>query len=229
MMTMINDEKSSPQARAGRLKRVRNLANLSRLEMCQGSGFSVETLKGWENCRHGGLSKQGALKVVKRLALAGVTCSTDWLLYEIGAPPQIHDLQMQNHSDIPDSAAVSFDQDRENAAEELMLFRTHYPKSLSYVVADESMLPGFAPHDIVAGLKARNLEDAVGQYSIAILHDGKQLLRMVTKGNEPGCFTLISMNPHAQVPDLFLTNVSVKMFVPVIWHRRHLQDNSKAD
>lgn len=215
----INDEKSTPEARAERLKRVRNLANLSRIEMCEGTDININTLKGWEVSRFGGLSKSGAAKVVTRLASAGVVCSVDWLLYEIGTPPQVNLSHMESAVEIEETALTE-DKQKNQMTEELLLFRSHNPKSLDYIVPDESMLPSFNKGDMVAGIKIKNLEDAIGQHAIVMLEDGRKLLRNLCKGNTPGRFTLLATHLESGAEDLVLSNMPIKMAAPVIWHRK---------
>jgi hypothetical protein len=45
---IVTTERSSGDARAERLKRLRNLANLSREQMCESGELNINTLKGWE-------------------------------------------------------------------------------------------------------------------------------------------------------------------------------------
>ena len=41
---IVRDEKSTPEARAKRVKKVRNLANLTRKQMCEGNSININTL-----------------------------------------------------------------------------------------------------------------------------------------------------------------------------------------
>lgn len=226
----IGDEKSTPLARAERLKRVRNLANLSRIDMCEGNDLNVNTLKGWEIARFGGLSKSGAAKVVARLAKAGVSCSVDWLLYEIGIPPQVNLLapeEVTSDSIIIEDLLILQDKQKSQITEELLLFRSHCPKSLDYLVADESMLPHFLPGDIVAGVKVKDMNQVIGEYAIIVLENGKELLRQVHKGDSPGCFTLLASNLQANAKDLTLVNARINSMAPIIWHRKLLRNSSQ--
>ena len=215
----ISDEKSMPEARAERLKRVRNLANLSRIEMCEGTDLNVNTLKGWEIGRFGGLSKSGATKVIARLTNAGVICSADWLLYEIGTPPQVNLSHMEHSTEI-EEPILTQDKQKTQMTEELLLFRSHNPKSLDYIVPDESMLPMFNKGDMVAGIKIKNPEDAIGQHEIGILEDGRKLLRNLCKGSAARRITLLATHLESGAEDLVLSNMPIKMAAPVIWHRK---------
>ncbi len=101
----VLDERSTPEARAARLKRLRNLANLSRKEMCESSDLNINTLKGWELGRYGGLSLDGAYKLVRRVAAEGVFCTVEWLLHEDGLPPRV---DMQKTGSSLESSIESF-------------------------------------------------------------------------------------------------------------------------
>src|SRR5438552_2660970 len=80
---------SSPEAKAERLKRIRNLANLSREEFCLDGEVNLATLVSWEVGRFGGLSRKGAGNVIARVAKEGVFVTPEWLLHEVGAGPEV--------------------------------------------------------------------------------------------------------------------------------------------
>src|SRR5579862_8575903 len=87
--SLIQDNsQSSPIAKAERLKRIRNLANLSREDFCDGD-INLTTLISWEIGRFGGLSRKGASSVIARVAKEGVFVTPEWLLYEVGAGPEV--------------------------------------------------------------------------------------------------------------------------------------------
>jgi hypothetical protein len=88
--SMVNENiapHSSPQARGERVRRVRNMANLSRPALCDKSDFKIDTLIGWEVARHGGLTEKGAQKLIHRIAQEGVICTVEWLLHELKGLP----------------------------------------------------------------------------------------------------------------------------------------------
>ena len=90
MVTLIQDNSlTSPTAKAERLKRVRNLANLSREDFCADGEVNITTLISWEVGRFGGLSRKGATSVIARVAKEGVFVTPEWLLHEVGAGPDV--------------------------------------------------------------------------------------------------------------------------------------------
>ncbi len=60
--------------RGNRVKRCRNIANLTREAVCDTGALNILTLKGWELGKHGGLSEAGAQKVLARVEKEGVRC-----------------------------------------------------------------------------------------------------------------------------------------------------------
>src|SRR5437868_3849341 len=88
-LVTVSDTLSSPEAKSKRLKRIRNLANLTREQVCEEGNINIHTLIGWENGRFGGLTRAGAKRLLKRVAREGVQCTVEWLLNEIGRGPTI--------------------------------------------------------------------------------------------------------------------------------------------
>lgn len=208
----MNEAKSSPQARGERLRRVRNLANLSRAQICDPGGLNYNTFKGWELGRFGGLTRSGARRVCARLAEAGVNCTLDWLLDERGAPPEV---TFQSATPQPAS-----DQNQDLTAE-LNLFHQHFPGALDYTVTDDSMYPQFKMGDVVAGIKTTDLANANGQPAIIKLSDGRSLLRIVKQnGHDSPGLTLLSTHLDSQASDLIILNADVQDIAPVLWHRK---------
>ncbi|MCX7123618.1 MAG: hypothetical protein NTV32_08165 [Gammaproteobacteria bacterium] len=217
----MTEAKSSPKARGERLRRVRNLANLSRAQMCEDDALNYNTFKGWELGRFGGLTKGGAKRACVRLAEAGVACSPDWLLYEMGPPPEVNLLSLEYQAPEIIEETPSTEKQKNYLTEELELFRKHFPYALDYVVTDDSMLPQFNPGDTVAGVKVKEHEEAIDKVAIITLNNGKTLLRMIKKDpQDPKCFILLATNLDAHAPDLILQGVKPHGIAPILWHRR---------
>ena len=136
----IQKEESSPVARAIRLKRVRNLANLSRKDMCSYEGLNINTYKGWEIARYGGLPQAGAFKVVERVAREGVTCTVEWLLYESGPGPQLqigfHDSVNAPSKEMPERLT-----EHQAIQNEILFFSRQFKNSIHFKVTDNGMEP----------------------------------------------------------------------------------------
>ncbi len=219
----MTEPKSTPAARAERLRRVRGLSNLSRQELCEQEGLNYNTLRGWELGRFGGLSETGAKRVSLRLLEAGVLCSPDWLLYEIGPSPEFAPPATHTPAEVAlIETELTPDQAKQNKfiAEEVQLFRTHYARSLDFLVRDESMLPQFEPGDIVAGVKTTDFASLIGKIAIVVLKEGTTLLRQVHQDpNHLNRFMLIATNIAAGSPHSALSNIKIHAAARVLWHR----------
>lgn len=77
-----------------RLRRIRNLANLSRKVLCDEAEININTYIGYEVGRYGGLTKKGADKIIHYLSSKGVYFSMEWLMNGVGKGPT--SLQMFN-------------------------------------------------------------------------------------------------------------------------------------
>lgn len=215
----VIDEKSSAEARAERLKRLRNLANLSRKEMCEDNDININTLKGWEIARYGGLPKDGAEKIVNRVKHEGVIASVDWLLHEIGPGPYIiPDFHKSQTINPIDEIETSETNEITSITEELLLFRKYHKNAAEFTVLDDSMEPTFKIGDRVAGIKynGETIASALGQDCIVLLKNGQTLLRNVQQGTQANCFNLVCSNP--QIPTI--ADTEIISAAPIMRHYR---------
>ena len=180
---LVTDEKSTPSARAARLKRLRNLANLTRSEMCGTGEININTLKGWEIGRYGGLPLDGAQKVITRIAKEGVTSTIDWLLYETGMGPVISDITSKNHQESDTKQTESIEDEDVLIQAELLYFKQFYKDTIDYAVKDDGMAPQYQVGDTVAGIKhyGTSIDSLIGMDCIVQLNDGRVLLRQIKK------------------------------------------------
>lgn len=198
----IQNVLSTPEARAARLRRVRNLANLSRKDICGLDDININTYKGWELGRFGGIPVDGAEKVVKIIAKAGVVCSTEWLLYGQKSAPTLI------------SEGTCCDVDAEDAAGKLILkefsiYQDATKNAVLMEVTDDGLSPNYQIGDFLAGEKKFNddIELTVEQVCIVETIEGKKLIRYVKKGLEKGLYTLICTNYHCKTNDFAVQNV----------------------
>ena len=213
----VTDERSTPEARAARVKRLRNLANLSRKEMCDDEEINLNTLKGWEIARYGGLPIDGAHKIVKRVAREGVFCTIDWLLYEEGQPPRVNVMQMN------EQRTQGMNQPEEKKIEEeLELLKKHYSNVLFYQISDDGMSPFYEKGEFVAGIKeaGKQIDSIIGSNCIVQLANGQFLCRKLRKGKLENLYTLICMNSDTSVEIPIIADVELISAAMVVWHRK---------
>jgi DNA-binding XRE family transcriptional regulator len=207
----------SPESRALRLKRVRNLANLTRDQMCEDGEIKRNTLIGWENGRFGGLTANGAAKVLARVTREGVHCSVDWLMYGAGSEPSVNPLPAPsegNHQvELNEDTAIAY---------ELALFNAKNLNAVDMVVDDDGMLPQYKETDIVAGKKrtGKDIQSIIGRDCIVQTEDDEVLFRNVREGKDSELYTLVCNNPTAKKKNSIVVNVKLIYAAPVIWHRR---------
>ncbi|MCC2666420.1 MAG: hypothetical protein K0S63_336 [Gammaproteobacteria bacterium] len=218
----ITIEKDSPAARAARLIRLRNLANLTRKEISSRLGINLDTYIGWEVKRHGGLSVNGAEKIVVGIKKEGVVCTLDWLLYEIGSGPSL----IPNFTKTEDETSIplenNFSKEEKIIAEELLFFRKHYPKTIDFIVEDDGMEPHYEKGDYVAGVPffKEDIKHCMLKPCIVKVEEGDLLLRIVRPGTKKNTFNLYCTNMETTVAYPILYDKKLISVTPVIWHRK---------
>lgn len=222
----LQDHYATPQERAARVKRVRNLANLSRKEMCDCESLNVNTYKGWELARYGGLPREGAFKIVERVAREGVLCTVDWLLYGSGSGPQLQlglsntsgaNIQQTQEKVLNESQAIQ---------NEIIYFSKQFENTVSLKLSDNSMKPFYQSGDYVAGIKIDPAEfiNAVGENCIVGLKSGEVLCRNLRRGYE-NKYQLACLNLETDIDKPVLYDVELMFVAPILWHRK-LSGNS---
>jgi len=221
---IVTDDKTTPEARARRLRRIRNMANLSRKQMCSDPSLNICTYKGWEVARYGGLPIDGAERVAKRVAEEGVVCSVEWLLYEIGQGPYIipdfNKAKLDKTKTTPKN--ISLPSEEERIVQEILVFRQYFPEVIDYQIADDGIIPFYAPGDFVAGSKCfgEKINTLLNQYCIVQTTDGKILVRFLKAGSAPNKFMLLCTNSQTTVNNPTLYDVELASAAPILRHYR---------
>jgi len=220
----MKENKLDPVERGERLKRLRNLANLDRKELCDSCEVNVHTLKGWEIGRYGGLTQKGATKIITAVAKRGVSCSLDWLLYNIGAGPKVctdYDLVTKIESV---SAPLTTDSTSETIkiAAELAVFKAHYSNTTDFIIEDDGMLPHYQIGNYIAGTKrtGKNIEKLINSDCIVQTTSGQILFRRLRPGKKENSYSLMCTNTESTLVDPILYDVELASAASVIWHRK---------
>lgn len=213
----IDENKLAAIARGERLKKIRNLANLSRRQMCTDSDINIDTLIGWEVARHGGLSAVGARKITERVAKEGVFCTSDWLLHGTAPLPKvILNTAEENHLN---EGSISIEERKILA--ELSYFKSHYPKILTLTIQDGSMLPFFEVGDHIAGVTRykHSFDQILNKPCIVELKDHTYLPRILKQGSKEGFYALLCTN-YDTCSSAPIHNVEVLSAALITWHRK---------
>lgn len=214
MTQEITTDQLLARARGDRVRRLRNMANLSRQEMCELGDFKIDTLIGWELARHGGLTTRGAQKILERVAKEGVICTLDWLLYEKGDGPSVVNFTMHENS--------SLLTDNQKIIEEILLFKKHHPNAVDYLVNDNSMSPRYCKGEYVAGIRSDNLAAAIGYDCVIQLKNDELILRRLHAEQEQNQYSLVPLNLELNPKILILKVTEIIFAAPVIWHRKNV-------
>ena len=196
---VFDNASNSPEAIAKRLRRVRNLANLSRQEICNTGDLNINTYKGWELARFGGLTQEGAEKVLARLFLAGVVCSSEWLLSGSGATPYLLEI---DKSLSKFSLSNDKQSEKNHILNELMIFQETHNDSVFIEITDDCMLPFYEKGDFIAGIKISNtcIDKAIDTNCIIKIKNGLTVARYLRKSLIENHFYLIPLNSKSNAP-----------------------------
>ncbi len=217
--TNIQSDNTHAIARGKRLRSLRMMLGLPRKALQQAIDISASTLQSWENAKVGGLTEKGARRIVPLLRQQGLQCDVEWLLYGVGASPQLMDNAFLKVKETP--AIYSIDEGKAIAAE-LSLFEQHLPDVMHVVVTNDAMFPHYRIDDNIAG-RARfgdDIAELVGNDCIVETSDHSVFFRRLQLGSKPRLYTLLSINPDTTVQIPAVVNCDVLRVAAVIWHRR---------
>lgn len=209
---IVVEEQASPEARGDRLRKIRNLANLSRIDLCNSEVLKLNTYKGWELARFGGLPVDGAERVIRRVAEENVICSLDWLLYGKGQEPYI--LPQVNLGNIRDV--------NELILKEIMVFQGLYPNTAYTQIKDDALTPNYSKEDYVAGIKyfGNDIEKIINQICLVELATGEVLVRYLKKGNKKSIYQLLATNINHSLEIPHSIESALNFAAPIIRHYR---------
>lgn len=203
-------------ARAKRLVRLRNLANLTREAMCASGEINPFTLRAWELGHHGGIMKKGALKVVERLAREGVLCAVDWIIAGEGEPPKVIFETYEDEEGSGHSPTTVTNIDREIA-----YFHRLHAGALHHNVSDTAMHPRFEVGDVVAGIKvtSNTFDSLIGKFCI-IQSNEMTWVRHVHSKASSGKYHLLALNQSIEADALLMCDVAIDAAAEIVWHRK---------
>ncbi len=213
MNTFNVEENPIPQqSRGERLRRLRNMANLSREDLCNIDELNVTTYKGWEIGRFGGLSISGAKEVIKRVAKEGVICSLEWLISGQGCGPFV----------IADTSSICNKNNDYISAilQEVTVFQNNFKEGIFLEILDDGMLPRYDTEDYVAGIKKYNneIDSFLGDICIVQTSNNELLVRQLLRGTLNNTYTLVCINPKTTVAYPVLSDVKVNAAASIIRH-----------
>ncbi len=216
--------------RGERLRRIRNLANLSRRALCDEAGLNINTFIGYEVGRYGGLTKKGADIIIPYLSSKGVYCSLDWLMNGIGKGPYIiPDMQLGKIGNTTDFL-INISEEQK-IAEELLLFRTHYKNAIDYQIIDDGMLPIHKIGSYVAGIpcSGSSIQNIIGFDCIVQTVTNELIVRNLRAGRTQDDYTLTCSNPYTTLNHPIIYDVELLFAARIIWRREVYQPNDVVE
>lgn len=217
-----NDPMSSAAARGKRLKTARLMAGLTRKGLEKKYGISASTIQSWEAAKAGGLTERGVTRVIPILRQEGIFCSSEWLLYGVGNPPQPTNVHTQRTEESNAPILPELPEDKV-IVQELLAFRELNVNVVDLIVTDDGMGPHFQTNDYVGGKRRTgdDISELIGVDCIVETSNNEIFLRHLRPGSRSGVYTLICTNPDTTVPVPTLYDQQLLSAAPVIWHRRH--------
>lgn len=218
---LIHNSGNESRERGERLRRIRNLANLSRKDLCDEANVNINTYIGYEVGRYGGLTKNGANKIIDYIALKGVYTTFEWLMYGEGQAPRVE-------TDIQQNCFLGNNAIDENKIilDEIFLFRKHYSNAIDYQIVDDGMSPFYDIGDYVAGVYEgfSSIDNLIGFNCILQIDSGGYIARNLRRGRKENYYTLSCTNPQTTVDHPIIYDVKLTFVAKIIWHRKiHLK------
>ena len=209
------DNLYSPVNRGKRLKRIRNMANLSREKLCDTKGLNATTYKGWEIGRFSGLSKIGAANVIKRVTKEGVVCSLDWLLSGQGQSPFVIPLENDQQTKQQDKPSL--------VLREIIVFQNNFDNATYSEIVDDGVCPQYNIGDQVAGIKkyGDDITSVLGEICIVHTINNKILVRQILKGDTKKTYVLLCTNPKTTVEKPIICNAKIHSAAPITRYYRN--------
>lgn len=191
--------------RGTRLRHLRVALRYSREKLAKKCGVAATSIQAWEIGRYGGLTANGAIKLIEVFRQDGIEVTLDWLLNGMGVDP----LKLPAVENLPLTQIIS---------QELRLFHKNNANAVDAIVNDSAMEPWFSPNDLVAGIRKFDdeIDDLIGSPCIVQLANGQILIRLLEEGNKSNCYTLKGINPTTSD----LTDINLFSAARIIWHRR---------
>jgi transcriptional regulator with XRE-family HTH domain len=223
-------DKSSKEARAKRVRVLRQMTGLSRQELAEKYNLSFGNFQNWEGPRYGGLTEKGAQKILASCAAEGVTATLEWLMHGVEPGPKITETFYTGESNLSTSLSeniVTSSQEIALIDRELALFKENYRnQALHLLVEDDGMEPLFEVGEIVAGQRfsAKDFPRQKAINCIVELTNGKLLVRNLKLGSNEGLFLLSCLNPNTKVNPPLLYDVPIVSFAPILWRRRKSEE-----
>lgn len=146
-------------ARGKRVKLLRGMLGLNKIEMAEKLGYSRASLSVWETATSGGLTLPGAKKLIKLAKEHGIHCDLAWLMMGVGTLPSFQD-QMSVLKILPTKEETAI-----LRMPEIQLFTETFNQAVVTEINDNSMEPYYSKGIIVGGIWQKPIYPIQGSYN----------------------------------------------------------------
>lgn len=212
---------TTAQLKGHRLRMARAITGLSKQELQDKIGISALMLEIWETGRVE-LTEKNAIRVSDSLKLAGISCSSEWLLSGNGSPPRIMDMLEKtmcfSDIDIP-LQYINTDAKKDNVSlllnedirKELNFFMAIHKKSVFHIISKDFFHQQYKVGDCVAGIES-DVQSLVGKLAIGILDDNSTIFGRIACTTNDECKFFIDDEGTCK-------SIKTRRAAKVIWHR----------
>lgn len=184
-----------------RLKFLRYLTGLSRVDIEAKYKIPQVSLKKWEN---GVLSptRKGILRCLEAYAKEEVYTTVEWVENGIGPIPSLS-VQIEDNCNLDD---------------DLRYFKTKYSECVVHQIEENNLYPRYKKGEVVVGIVHKGpIEELHKKDCVFELANKKRGLAKVIIENKT--INLVSINCDLSDEEVLLTNVSVQFLAPIKWHQ----------
>lgn len=220
-VTMTSEKEKSPlgEARAKRIRYLRELSGLSRQKFCdkyKKYSITYGAMQTWEDVRWHGVSEKGAKALVQAFHDEGIPITLEWLMFGVGEKPIKIETKINPLSDI------TLLSEEKIISQELRFFHQLNNNAVDAIVSDDGLAPCLLPGDYVAGQRYfdEDIAQVLDTTCIAQLLSGQVFVRYMTLGTEKGRYTLLCTNPNTTVLEPKIENVALFSAAPISWIRK---------
>lgn len=213
----MSKDYSTPIERGKRLKIIREAAELSRDKVAQISGYGGSTIQFWEEGKgENGLPIEAGKKLVEIFNSAGVICTEDWLLYNVGTPPFLAN-KLTSHPEAPELIPKD-----NRIIDDVKMFHQVHTTGITLLVMDDAMEPRYQKGDFLGGDKlfGKEINQLFHQPCIIELQKNSSICRILKPSKKENRFDLICLNPMSISNNLYFYNIKIISAARVIWHRQ---------
>lgn len=215
----MDNEKTSKEARAKRLKMIRQMTGLNRNDFAKKYHLSFSNFQNWEGPRYGGLTEPAAKKILHACDTEGIHATLEWLMYGIGAGPKITELfYNKTNQNVAPIYSTTKDSEIYVVNREIAMFLQNKNEILEMLVTDDGMEPYYKSGEYVAGTfyTGDDLAKIINLNCIIKLPNESLTLRTLKAGSVNNLFTLVCINPQTKVTKPVIYDVPVEAAAPVM-------------